>query len=207
MNGIYRVLKQSGPLILNIGDKYYCNSGRHRCNIKKYRRETNKHLARIPQLKEVDNYRQWKQLLLLPHRIAIKMQEGKWILKNEYLWIKPNGNPNYAQDRSSPSTERIYFFVKSKKYYFDTDLARKLLPTDVILCNVESFKKHQSSFSEKLIELFIRCFSKPNHIILDPFSGSGTVLYVAKKYNRKFIGIDLSKESCQLSRERVTVSL
>lgn len=202
MKAVYRVLKDDGALILVIGDKYYSNNGRHRCNIDKYKRATHKHFAHLPQLKEIDNYRQWKQLLLLPSRIASKMQVT-WLLRNEYLWVKKNAIPNGAKDRSSPATERVYFFVKSKKYYFNTDVARKLLPNDVIMCNTRPFKKHQASFPEKLIDPFIQCLSRPGDVILDPFCGSGTVPYLAKKRGRSFIGIDLSEESCKMAEERI----
>lgn len=203
MDEVHRVLKKNGSLILNVGDKYYSNNGRHRCNIKKYKRTTHKHYNNLPQLRQIDNYRQWKQLLLLPSRIASKMQQTRWILRNEFIWIKNNAVPNVAKDRSSPATERIYFFVKSKKYFFDYNIARKLIPNDIIRCNSEPFKKHPSSFPEKLIEPFILIMSKIGDVVLDPFSGSGTVPYVARKHNRNFIGIDLSKKFCKLAEERV----
>lgn len=203
MTQVYRVLKKSGSLILVIGDKYYSNNGRHRCNIKIYKRKTHKHYAELPQLKEIDNYRQFKQLLMLPARVAEKMQQKRWILRNEIIWLKNNALPNFAQDRLGPVTERIYFFVKSKKYYFNTKASREKLPYDVVQCNVTPFKGHEASFPEKLIEPFILCLSEPDSVILDPFCGSATVPYLAKKHGRRYIGMELSEKFCKEAEERL----
>ena len=41
-------------------------------------------------------------------------------------------------------------------------------------------------------------------IVLDPFCGAGTVLYVAKETGRKFIGIDIKQEFCEMSEKRTS---
>ncbi len=44
---------------------------------------------------------------------------------------------------------------------------------------------------------------KSQSIVLDPFSGAGTTLWVAKKLGRKAIGFDTSEEYCELAVERI----
>jgi len=69
--------------------------------------------------------------------------------------------------------------------------------------NIERFGNHQATFPEKLIEPLILTTSKPGDIVLDPFSGLGTVAVVSKKTARNYIGIELSKKYCELSRQRI----
>jgi len=61
-----------------------------------------------------------KSLCMIPERFAIKMIDNGWILRNKIIWYKPNCMPSSATDRFTVDYEYIYFFVKSKKYYFKT---------------------------------------------------------------------------------------
>lgn len=54
-----------------------------------------------------------------------------------------------------------------------------------------------------LLERIITLLTDKNDIVLDPFCGSGTTLVASKLLNRQYIGIDISKEACQLSQERL----
>jgi len=61
---------------------------------------------------------------------------------------------------------------------------------------------HPAVFPEKLIEPCILAGCPEGGIVLDPFVGSGTVLRVAKRFNRKSIGIDLNKDYCEMAKIR-----
>jgi site-specific DNA-methyltransferase (adenine-specific) len=41
-----------------------------------------------------------------------------WILRNEVIWWKPNCMPSSAKDRFTVDFEKLFFFVKSQRYYF-----------------------------------------------------------------------------------------
>ena len=64
--------------------------------------------------------------------------------------------------------------------------------------------KHPAIFPEELAKDHILSWSNEGDVVLDPMCGSGTTLKVAKVLNRKFIGIDISKEYVKLSKERLS---
>jgi site-specific DNA-methyltransferase (adenine-specific) len=63
--------------------------------------------------------------------------------------------------------------------------------------------KHPATFPDKLPYDFIQCFCPPNGVVLDPFIGSGTTALAAIELDRNYIGIDISKEYCDLARRRI----
>jgi|UniRef100_A0A6C0INU1 DNA modification methylase len=58
---------------------------------------------------------------------------------------------------------------------------------------------HPAIFPEQLAEDHILSWSNEGDIVLDPFCGSGTTCKMAKKNRRNYIGIDISKEYCELA--------
>lgn len=198
-----RVLKPEGSFYLNIGDIYFGSKGFSR-NKGKYKRKTDDHYKEHVVVKSDGKYLQHKQLLLLPPRLAIKMQEDGWIVRNQNLWEKPNPIPSYSKDRRMPVYEYFYHFVKSKKYYFDFKEAKKLdHHRDIIKCGIEPFGEHQATFPEKLIAPFIKTTSQEGDLVLDPFGGSGTVGVVSKRTNRNYVLIELNPDYCEIARNRI----
>jgi DNA modification methylase len=62
---------------------------------------------------------------------------------------------------------------------------------------------HFATFPPKLIEPCILAGCPAGGVVLDPFAGAGTTLLVAKKHNRKSIGIELNAEYCDLIVDRL----
>jgi DNA modification methylase len=67
----------------------------------------------------------------------------------------------------------------------------------------QSVKGHPAPFPEKLAEDHILSWSNEDDVILDPFSGSGTTLKMAKLNNRNFLGFEISEEYCEIIAQRV----
>lgn len=63
--------------------------------------------------------------------------------------------------------------------------------------------KHPATFPDKLVSDIISCFSKPGDVVLDPFIGSGTTAVMARKTQRRYVGIDISESYIELSALRL----
>lgn len=91
---VKRVLKKEGTCWVNLGDTY----------------GQNWRGGGVPP----------KSLVQIPSRFAIEMSNRGWILRNEIIWHKPNCMPSSVKDRFTVDFEKIFFFVKNKKYWFET---------------------------------------------------------------------------------------
>ena len=75
---------------------------------------------------------------------------------------------------------------------------------DVWFIATKPFKgAHFATFPPALVEPCILAGSKPGDVVLDPFSGAGTVGVVAKQYGRNYIGIELNPEYNEIARARI----
>lgn len=152
------------------------------------------------------------------YRIGSILQNFNRKIINSIVWYKRNAFPNVTQRMLCESTEHIIWAVnesqkKAKNWTFNyKDL--KSLNGDTQMRNMwdipstpPSEKKHGKHPSQKPIEVISRLVigcSKEGDVIIDPFMGSGTLPVVAQMYDRTFIGIDNSKEFCELASKRLS---
>ena len=92
-----RVLVPTGTVWLNLGDSYSTHS-----------REG------APR----------KSLLFGPERLAMKLVEDGWIIRNKIVWAKTNTIPSSVRDRLATKHEVVYLLARSPKYFFDLDAIR-----------------------------------------------------------------------------------
>jgi DNA modification methylase len=62
---------------------------------------------------------------------------------------------------------------------------------------------HFATFPEALVEPCILAGTKPQDVVMDPFAGSGTTLAVAKRLDRRAVGIELNAEYIALAARRI----
>lgn len=133
---VKRVLRDDGTLWLNIGDSY-CGSwgnygGQNRGNGSQ-RTITNGSKAHQ---KSYDGLEQWrpattnqpglkpKDLMMVPARLAIALQDDGWYLRSDIIWAKPNPMPESVRDRPTSAHEHIFLLTKSARYYYDAEAVK-----------------------------------------------------------------------------------
>lgn len=113
-------------------------------------------------------------------------------------WIKTPSTKNYKK-RLGRFVEEIH--IKRQEYdIFNTDLHWSNYTgvyTDLVEEKGWYWKKPLS-----LMERLVRIYTKEGDTVLDPYCGSGTTLEAAKKWNRKFIGIDVDSKWVEYCKEK-----
>ncbi len=63
-------------------------------------------------------------------------------------------------------------------------------------------RKHPAVFPDAIPLDVILCFCPPEGLVLDPFMGCGSTAIAALRAGRHFIGFEISKDYCDLARQR-----
>ena len=140
-------------------------------------------------------------------RVGAAMQDlGFWIL-NDIVWVKNNPMPNFRGRRFTNAHETLIWASRdprATRYTFNYE-ALKAANDDVQmrsdwhfpicsggerLKNADGDKLHSTQKPEMLLARLLLSASKPGDVILDPFFGTGTTGAVAKRYRRRFIGVE-----------------
>jgi len=134
----------------------------------------------------------WRQL----PTVTDALQCGRWIWRNIVTWWKPG--VRMQRGRFSSSAEYVVYASKGKPAEGEAS------PQNVLKCApvAGADKRH---IAEKPLSLLLNLISvtPPGSVILDPFCGSGTTCVAAKMLGRKYIGIEVSEEYCQIACERL----
>tara|TARA_R110001583_G_C5554785_1_gene400661 strand:+ start:44 stop:1057 length:1014 start_codon:yes stop_codon:yes gene_type:complete len=107
-------LKDTATIWWNVGDSY--SSGKRTSTTNQsLRGDKNYGVTRTP----VQNGIKEKDLLMIPNRVAIVLQDAGWYIRSEIIWHKPNPMPESVRDRPTSCHEKIWLITKNKKYYYD----------------------------------------------------------------------------------------
>lgn len=188
-------LRRDGSMWINIGDTYFARWSSIRHDGRQGLGDNARSRRRTP----MGGYRQEKQLLLIPARLAIALQEDRWILRNDVIWHKPNIPPRPERDRLRLAHEHFFHFVLRPtegrpRYFYDMDEV-EAGARDVVEVNVRPGSDgHSATFPPDLIEPRIKSSCPNGGLVLDPFAGTGRVLQVALRSGRRALGFEASEE-------------
>lgn len=131
---IKRILRPHGTVWINLGDtyinyKYGKSTGQSlaKGTRREHAHEISKNASRDGRLLRKQGFMD-KSLAQIPSRFAIAMSDRRWILRNEIIWHKPNCMPSSIKDRFTVDFEKIFFFTKQQRYYFEQQFEPYLEP-------------------------------------------------------------------------------
>jgi len=203
---VKRVLKDDGTLWLNIGDGY--TSGN-----RGWRAPDKKNPARAMKIRpDTPEGLKSKDLLGMPWRLAIALQEDGWYLRSDIIWHKPNAMPESVKDRPTRSHEYIFLLTKNEKYFYNYELIKesngkiKRNKRTVWSINTQPFPEaHFATFPTTLIIPCVLAGSNVGDFVLDPFFGSGTVGVICQELDRKYVGIELNHKYVEIAFKRLNL--
>jgi len=146
--------------------------------------------------------------------VGFAMQQLGFKILNDVIWFKPNASPNLSCRYFTHSTETVIWAAKNKRsrHTFNYELMKQLSNGKQMrnLWEIsppqpkeKNHGKHPTQKPLKLLERIILASTNEGDLVLDPFNGSGTTAIAAIKLNRKYLGIEISKEFLDLTVQRL----
>lgn len=201
---LYRTIKQGGVVVWVVGDATIKGS------------ETGTSFKQALYFKEV-GFNLHDTMIYQKNGIPFP-DINRYYQSFEYIFILSKGKPkavNLIQDKVnkhagrnnlSSYRQRNGDFITKRKIIKDKSVRTNIWKYEIgwgKSYKEDFLRKHPAIFPYKLAEDHIISWTNENDIIIDPFMGSGTVALSAEKLNRKWIGIEISKEYCDIIKQRV----
>ncbi|MDD9868599.1 MAG: site-specific DNA-methyltransferase [Gammaproteobacteria bacterium] len=156
--------------------------------------------------------------------VMIVLKQLNFKINNIITWHKTNAMPNMTKRVFTHSTEFVIWSVKGKGWTFNYEEVKQINPIrqkdghpkqmrdlwelplvqgKERLRGTDGRALHPTQKPEEMLKRIILASSNKKDIVLDPFLGSGTTACVAKKYGRKWIGIEQNKKYLEIARKRM----
>jgi len=127
----------------------------------------------------------------------------KFKYRNKIYFEKLNPLPQFRKNNYRSCIEEALWFSRSWNGEYCINFISQQDMKQVFKGNIgKKTSKHPTEKYAWMIEPLINRHSNENDIIIDPFMGSGTVAAASEKLNRRWIGIELNEEYCQIIKQR-----
>ncbi len=143
----------------------------------------------------------WERCLQFNRQKRFKMnQEAVRVPMGD--WAKSRLRNLSGTDRARDESRVRSGFGKNVSNWIGRDMA---YPTNVLHLATEcGNRSHSAAFPLALPQWFVRLFTDPGNLVLDPFLGSGTTARAAQSLGRAYLGIDIDPAFCRLARKELT---
>jgi modification methylase len=126
-------------------------------------------------------------------------------VKQVIVWDRGN-TPKLDKSYFLPTTEWVFWIKKSWDsipYFNRNEASHK---KNIWRINKERNNPHPAPFPEELVENIVRSSCPEGGFVLDCYNGSGTTGIVANRNNKNYIGIDMSEQYIEMTKNRLNVS-
>ena len=117
---VRRVLRKDGTLWLNYGDAYAGGGRGGGAEGSKQSTNVGSRIGPSPITRGLKP----KDLVMMPARVALALQDDGWWLRSEIVWHKSNPMPESVRDRPTSAHEKLYLLTKSARYFYDAEAVR-----------------------------------------------------------------------------------
>src|SRR6201981_3239149 len=153
-------------------------------------------------------------------RVGALLQDLRFWILNDVVWRKSNPMPNFRGRRFTNAHETLIWAARepgAKGYTFNyealkagnddiqvrSDWTIPLCTGEERLKGGDGKKLHPTQKPEALLARIMLAASRPDDLVLDPFSGTGTTGAVARRLRRRFIGVEREAEYAAAAEERI----
>lgn len=174
----------------------------------------------------IDTFKRDGQVIPLPFDLAAKLVEAGWLLQDIIIWKKDKTVPWSGNGFAQRKFEYILFFSKTRsfKYYkdrvriYDTNHLKKWWVKyperynpkgkaldEVWECSIpiqgswgDKYIRHFCPLPSDMVGTMVQLSTNEGDVVMDPFSGSGSVLSQAAYMKRKYVGFELNKSYVEM---------
>lgn len=145
-------------------------------------------------------------LLSLPYRLIIGMNDDGWLSRGEVIWRKKNPMPEGRCRRPHRQHEPIYLLAKDERHSF-----RQKPPVGSVWEFGNEKIPGLPHYSRFPLELPMRCIEAygvlgEDVVVFDPFTGSGTTGIAAKRLGCTFFGFEIDPQQVDAANERIAAT-
>jgi site-specific DNA-methyltransferase (cytosine-N4-specific) len=195
---VRRTLTPSGTLWLVIGDSYATNNPQWWEMYNKITRNESESHKALPNGFKVED------VMGIPWRLAIELQNDGWYLRSDIIWSIPNYPVEPSRDRPARVHNYVFLLARSERHMYnnhslETPSRRTVWEIPTMLNSPIAY----TVFPEALVERCMKAGTQKDDVVLDPFFGSGTVGIVAKRLKRRYVGIEIDPKTARLAGKRI----